>query len=74
MTTRTLTASDLRYMLRAVRDVETLTNAMRATARIPTATELYDAAGGIRFIREKLLSVCVCDVEVEAVEQKKEVV
>lgn len=61
----TLSATDTRRMLRAVQDVEVLTNAMRHTIRPPTPKELYGAAAGIQIIRDTLLNACLADVGVE---------
>lgn len=61
----TLSAADIRAMLRAVRKVEELTDAMRNETRVPNVAEVFGAAGGIQLIRNTLERVCVSAVEVE---------
>ncbi len=61
----TLSPDDIRSMLLGLRKAEALTSAMQHDLRPPTAAELYYAIGGLTVIREKLLAVCVCEVEVE---------
>ncbi len=61
----TLSPDDIRDFLRRLRRIEALTTVIRHDLRPPTVEELFGAIGATDAIRDKLLAVCVCEVEVE---------
>ena len=62
---QTLTANDVRRILRGLDSIETLTNVLRSAADLPTCKSIYDAAGAVSTIRDTLLRVALVDVAVE---------